>query len=171
MCSADTGHIMMNEFMKHDDVIKWKHFPRYYLYVFKLVANVVLASSIESTQLVHQNAPRHLASSWAKSSGLHHPRFHPLIYRQRSRTIRCGLYTLLLGLTYWIVYLNFFFCILTYAIIYVLIHHIIFYTPATKLGGYIGFTLSVRLSVNLSCPPCSIYSSGWILSIFGTNDH
>ena len=45
-------------------------------------------------------------------------------------------------------------------------------------GGYIGFTLSVCLSVcpsvclsvNLSCPPCSIYSSGWILSIFGTND-
>ena len=37
--------------------------------------------------------------------------------------------------------------------------------------------LSVRLSVCLSvcpltfsCPPCSIYSSGWILSIFGTND-
>ena len=29
------------------------------------------------------------------------------------------------GLTYWIVYLHFF-CILTYAIIYVLIHHIIF---------------------------------------------
>ena len=49
------------------------------------------------------------------------------------------------------------------------------YTPATKLGGYIGFSLSVCpsvcLSVNLSCPPCSIYSSGWILSIFGTNDH
>ena len=30
--------------------------------------------------------------------------------------------------------------------------------------------LSVCLSVNLSCPSCSIYSSGWILSIFGTND-
>ena len=30
---------------------------------------------------------------------------------------------------------------------------------------------SVCPSVNLSCPPCSIYSSGWILSIFGTNDH
>ena len=29
---------------------------------------------------------------------------------------------------------------------------------------------SVCLSVNLSCPSCSIYSSGWILSIFGTND-
>ena len=54
--------------------------------------------------------------------------------------------------------------------------------PATKLRGYIGFTLSlclsvslsvclsVCLSINLSCPPCSIYSSGWILSIFGTND-
>ena len=30
--------------------------------------------------------------------------------------------------------------------------------------------LSVCLFVNLSCQPCSIYSSGWILSIFGTND-
>ena len=30
--------------------------------------------------------------------------------------------------------------------------------------------LSVCLSVILSCPPCSIYSSGWNLSIFGTND-
>ena len=29
---------------------------------------------------------------------------------------------------------------------------------------------SVCLSVNLSCPPCSIYSSGWIFSIFATND-
>ena len=29
---------------------------------------------------------------------------------------------------------------------------------------------SVCLSVNLSCPPCSIYSSRWILSIFSTND-
>ena len=67
----------------------------------------------------------------------------------------------------------------------------VFIHPATKLGGgYIGFTLSVCpsvhpsvrpsvrpsvcpsvcLPVNLSCPPCSIYSSGWILSIFGTND-
>ena len=46
------------------------------------------------------------------------------------------------------------------------------YPPATKLeGGYIGFTLSVCLSVNLSCPPRSINSSGWILSMFGTNDH
>ena len=58
-----------------------------------------------------------------------------------------------------------------------------FYTPRNEVsGGYIGFTLSVclsvclsvrlsvRLSVNLSCPPCSIYSSGRILSIFGTND-
>ena len=41
-----------------------------------------------------------------------------------------------------------------------------------------GFTLSVCLSVHLSvclcvnllCSPCTIYSSGWILSIFGTND-
>ena len=30
--------------------------------------------------------------------------------------------------------------------------------------------LILCLSVNLSCPPCSSYSSGWILSIFGTND-
>ena len=30
--------------------------------------------------------------------------------------------------------------------------------------------LSVCLCVNLSCPPCSIYNSRWILSIFGTND-
>ena len=29
---------------------------------------------------------------------------------------------------------------------------------------------SVCLSINISCPPCSIYSSGWILSILGTND-
>ena len=66
---------------------------------------------------------------------------------------------------------------------------VLFIPPATKLWWYIGFTLSVCpsvrlsvclsglsvclsvcLSVNLSCPPCSIYSSGWILSIFGTND-
>ena len=57
------------------------------------------------------------------------------------------------------------------------LHAFIFYTPRNEVrggGGYIGFTLSVRLSVclsvTLSCPPCSIYSSGWILSIFGTND-
>ena len=31
--------------------------------------------------------------------------------------------------------------------------------------------LSVCLFVNFLCLPCSIYSSGWILSIFGTNDH
>ena len=57
---------------------------------------------------------------------------------------------------------------------------IIFIPPATKLGGVYWIQpvcLSVRLSVCLSvcpltfsCPPCSIYSSGWILSIFGTND-
>ena len=54
--------------------------------------------------------------------------------------------------------------------------HDVFIAPATKLGGgggYIGFTLSVWSvflsvcpSVNLLCPPCNIYSSGWILSIF-----
>ena len=54
-------------------------------------------------------------------------------------------------------------------------HKTLFIPHATKLEGYIGFTLSVCLSVcpsvclsvKLSCPPCSIYSSGWILSIFG----
>ena len=53
-------------------------------------------------------------------------------------------------------------------------YHVILIIPhATKLGGGGGILdspcLSVCLSVNLSCPPCSIYSSGWILSIFGTN--
>ena len=48
--------------------------------------------------------------------------------------------------------------------------------PATKLGGVYWIQpvcLSVCLSVcplTFSCPPCSIYSSRWILSIFGTND-
>ena len=52
--------------------------------------------------------------------------------------------------------------------------------PATKLGGVywiqpvcLSVCPSVRLSVcplTFSCPPCSIYSSWWILSIFGTND-
>ena len=45
------------------------------------------------------------------------------------------------------------------------------YTPRTTklLGGYIGFTPSVRLSVRPSripCPLCSFYSSGWIHFIF-----
>ena len=60
-------------------------------------------------------------------------------------------------------------------------HH---YTPRTTklLGGYTGFTPSVRPSVRLSvrpsvrpsrmpCPLCIIYSYGWILFILGTNDH
>ena len=51
--------------------------------------------------------------------------------------------------------------------------HYVHFTPRNEVsGGYIGFTLSVCLSVcpsvrlsvclsvNLSCPPCSIYSSG-----------
>ena len=50
-----------------------------------------------------------------------------------------------------------------------------YYTPyTTKLLG--GILVSLRPSVCLSvrpsripCPLCSIYSSGWILSIFGTN--
>ena len=58
------------------------------------------------------------------------------------------------------------------------------YTPRTTklLGGYTGFTPSVRPSVRLSvrpsvrpsrmlCPLCIIYSYGWILFILGTNDH
>ena len=42
------------------------------------------------------------------------------------------------------------------------------------LGGYTGFTPSVCPSVRPSrmpCPLCNICSSGWILSILGTNDH
>ena len=54
-----------------------------------------------------------------------------------------------------------------------------FYTPPNEVRGGIldsaclSVCPSVRLSVcplTFSCPPCSIYSSGWILSIFGTND-
>ena len=44
------------------------------------------------------------------------------------------------------------------------------YPPHNEVvGGYIGFTPSVCPS-RIPCPLCSIYSSGWILSIFGTND-
>ena len=68
------------------------------------------------------------------------------------------------------------------SIIIIIIFIIIIIPPATKLGGVywiqpvclsvcLSVRLSVCLSVNLSCPPCSIYSSWWILSIFGTNDH
>ena len=63
-----------------------------------------------------------------------------------------------------------------------------FYTPRTTklLGGYTGFTPSVRPSVcpsvrlsvrpsvrpsRMPCPLCIIYSYGWILFILGTNDH
>ena len=59
-----------------------------------------------------------------------------------------------------------------------------YYTPRTTklLGGYTGFTPSVRPSVRLSvrpsvrpsrmpCPLCIIFSYGWILFILGTNDH
>ena len=57
------------------------------------------------------------------------------------------------------------------------------YPPNNEVvGGYIGFTPSVRPSVCLSvcpsvrpsrlpCPLCNMYSSGWILSILATNDH
>ena len=53
------------------------------------------------------------------------------------------------------------------------------YTPRNEVSGGIldsaclSVCPSVRLSVcplTFSCPPCSIYSSWWILSIFGTND-
>ena len=59
-----------------------------------------------------------------------------------------------------------------------------YYTPPPPnnevVGGYFGFTPSVRLSVRpsvrlsrLPCPLCNsyMYSSGWILSILATNDH
>ena len=62
----------------------------------------------------------------------------------------------------------------------ILYNFYIFIPPATKLGGVywiqpvcLSVCPSVRLSVcplTFSCPPCSIYSSWWILSIFGTND-
>ena len=61
------------------------------------------------------------------------------------------------------------------------------YPPNNEVvGGYIGFTPSVRSSVHPSvrlsvrpsvrpsrmpCPLCNIYSSGWIISILATNDH
>ena len=53
------------------------------------------------------------------------------------------------------------------------------YPPNNEVvGGYIGFTPSVRPSVcpsvrpsRLPCTLCNIYSSGWILSILATNDH
>ena len=59
-----------------------------------------------------------------------------------------------------------------------------YYTPRTTklLGGYTGFTPSVRPSVcpsvrlsvrpsRMPCPLCIIYSYGRILFILGTNDH
>ena len=64
---------------------------------------------------------------------------------------------------------------------YTIIHN---YTPRTTklLGGYTGFTPSVRPPVcpsvrpsvrpsRMPCPLCIIYSYGWILFILGTNDH
>ena len=63
------------------------------------------------------------------------------------------------GLTYWIVYLHFF-CILTYAIIYVLIHHII-------LGLYFYF-LNILYFFKYSCTNifhrrslCTFYEYSW----------
>ena len=56
---------------------------------------------------------------------------------------------------------------------------LLLYPPNNEVvGGYIGFTLSVRLSVRpsvrlsrLLCLLCNIYSSGWLLSILATNGH
>ena len=52
---------------------------------------------------------------------------------------------------------------------------LLLYPPNNEVvGGYIGFTPSVRPSVRpsrLPCPLCNIYSFGWILSILATNDH
>ena len=76
-------------------------------------------------------------------------------------------------------------CIIELTIIGSTNHH---YTPRTTklLGGYTGFTPSVRPSVRPSvcpsvcpsvrpsrmpCPLCIIYSYGWILFMLGTNDH
>ena len=52
---------------------------------------------------------------------------------------------------------------------------LLLYPPNNEVvGGYIGFTPSVRPSVRssrLPCLLCNIYNSGWILSILATNDH
>ena len=56
---------------------------------------------------------------------------------------------------------------------------LLLYPPINEVvGGYIGFSPSVRPSVcpsvrlsRLPCLLCNIYSSGWILSILATNDH
>ena len=48
--------------------------------------------------------------------------------------------------------------------------HYVRQTPRQVVGGYIGFSPSVRLS-HLLCPLCNIYSSGWILFILATNNH
>ena len=46
-----------------------------------------------------------------------------------------------------------------------------YHTPRNEVYWIHPVCLSVCLFVKLSCPPCSIYSSGWwILCIFGTND-
>ena len=52
---------------------------------------------------------------------------------------------------------------------------IVWLYPSNEVRGYIGISQSICPSVCLSihehlCPFCSTYSSGWILSIFGTND-
>ena len=57
---------------------------------------------------------------------------------------------------------------LAYSLTRLLTHSL--YPPNNEVvGGYIGFTPSVRPS-HLPCPLCNIYSSGWILSILATND-
>ena len=64
-----------------------------------------------------------------------------------------------------------------------LIELMLLYPPHNEVvGGYTGFTPSVRPSVRPSvcpsvrpsrmpCPLCIIYSYGWIIFILGTNDH
>ena len=52
-------------------------------------------------------------------------------------------------------------------------HQLLYPLNNEVVGGYIGFTPSLRPSVRpsrLLCPLCNIYSSGWILSILATND-
>ena len=112
---------------------------------------------------------------------LQNPHKRLLIARPLRRAMGCPLviqiliYILLQSLQ-WYWWIRFHMCCLSQPVFY--------YTPRTTklLGGYTGFTPSVRPSVRLSvrpsvrpsrmpCPLCIIYSYGWILFILGTNDH
>ena len=74
----------------------------------------------------------------------------------------------------------------TFLIFHCIIYHFSCCYTTKLLGGYTGFTPSVRPSVcpsvrlsvhpsvrpsRIPCPLCIIYSYGWILFILGTNDH